>query len=333
MEHMGRAGYSLNHRILKALNNMRVAWPLIELDHSAVEAALSDEREQYDRLSAAYAWLHTNPVEHDSFPLLLQALEERIDRRREHMFRLLALIYSPNDLYSAYFNYRMKPSLRPAAIEFLDNILDVKLKNTVIPALEENSGQNPEPNLHHSVRLEATAEVLTIVSSADDPWLQTIAVAYFSLPSSMEDFSMSKEAAGLSPVDKVLCLQHVDIFKHATTEMLAYIGSIAREVNVPRGQVIFAEDDISDAMYVVRTGRVRLDKTGAEILIVTAGQSFGGWALLDSQPRVMSATALEDSCLLKIRSDDFYELLSDQEEITPAIFRAVIERVGRLVAD
>src|SRR5262249_15254345 len=116
MQHLGRAGYSLNHRILKALNNMRVSSPLIELDHSVVEAALCDEREQYDRLSAAYAWLQSNPVEHDSFPLLLQALEERLDRRREHMFRLLALIYSPNDLYSAYFNYRMKPALRPAAI-------------------------------------------------------------------------------------------------------------------------------------------------------------------------------------------------------------------------
>jgi CRP-like cAMP-binding protein len=47
----------------------------------------------------------------------------------------------------------------------------------------------------------------------------------------------------------------------------------------------------------------------------------------------MTATALEDTCLLKIRSDDFYELLADQEEITPVIFRSVIERVGRLVAE
>jgi len=37
--------------------------------------------------------------------------------------------------------------------------------------------------------------------------------------------------------------------------------------------------------------------------------------------------------LLKIRSEDFYDLLSDHDEITPAIFRAVIERVNRLIAD
>jgi CRP-like cAMP-binding protein len=47
----------------------------------------------------------------------------------------------------------------------------------------------------------------------------------------------------------------------------------------------------------------------------------------------MTATALEDVHLLKIGSDDFYDLLSDQDDITPAIFRSVIERVNRLIAD
>jgi CRP-like cAMP-binding protein len=144
---------------------------------------------------------------------------------------------------------------------------------------------------------------------------------------------MNLESVALSPIDKVLCLQSVDVFKHATTEMLAYIASIAYEVSASKGTVIFAEDDLSDALYVVVRGRVRLDKAGKEILMVSAGQSFGTWALFDNQPRVMTARAIEDVNLLKIRSEDFYDLLSDHDEITPAIFRAVIERVNRLIAD
>src|SRR5215831_12810183 len=108
----------------------------------------------------------------------------------------------------------------------------------------------------------------------------------------------------LTPVDKVLCLQSVDVFRHATTEMLAYIGSIAVEVELPRGHVIFSEDDVSDAMYVVVDGRVRLEKAGREVLTAVAGQSFGTWALFDNQPRLMAATVLEDTQLLKIRSED-----------------------------
>jgi hypothetical protein len=47
----------------------------------------------------------------------------------------------------------------------------------------------------------------------------------------------------------------------------------------------------------------------------------------------MTALALEETVLLKIVSDTFYEFLSDHEEVTPAIFKAVIERVKNLAPD
>jgi len=137
----------------------------------------------------------------------------------------------------------------------------------------------------------------------------------------------------LSPIEKVLCLQRVDVFKHATTEMLAYISSIAEETAVSQGTVIFAEQEMSDAMYVVVTGHVRLEKEGKEVLTVGPSESFGTWALFDNAPRLMTAIALEDAVLLKIVSDAFYEFLADHDEITPAIFKAVIERVKMLAPD
>ena len=137
----------------------------------------------------------------------------------------------------------------------------------------------------------------------------------------------------LSPIEKVLCLQGVDVFKHATTEMLAYISSIAEETTVAPGTVIFGEQEMSDAMYVVVTGRVRLEKEGKEVLVVGPAESFGTWALFDNAPRLMTAIALDDVVLLKIVSDSFYEFLADHDEITPAIFKAVIERVKALAPD
>jgi CRP-like cAMP-binding protein len=137
----------------------------------------------------------------------------------------------------------------------------------------------------------------------------------------------------LSPVEKVLCLQKVDIFKHATTEMLTYVSSIAEEVAASRESVLFAEHEMSDAMYVVVSGRVRLEKEGKEIIIVGASQSFGTWALFDNTPRLMTAAAVEDTLLLRIYSESFYEFLADHEEVTPAIFKAVIERVKALAPE
>jgi CRP-like cAMP-binding protein len=137
----------------------------------------------------------------------------------------------------------------------------------------------------------------------------------------------------LSPVEKVLCLQQLDIFKHATTEMLTYVSSIAEIVSVRAGALVFSEQEMSDAMYAVVTGRVRLSKEGKEILVAGPFQSFGTWALFDNAPRLMTAVAVEESVLLKIVSDTFYEFLADHEEVTPAIFKAVIERVKALAPD
>jgi CRP-like cAMP-binding protein len=147
---------------------------------------------------------------------------------------------------------------------------------------------------------------------------------------------MTKEvsvATTLSPVEKVLCLQGVDVFKHATTEMLRYISSIAEEVSVPAGTVLFSEQELSDSMYVVVSGRVRLEKEGQEVFVVEPSQSFGAWALFDNAPRLMKAVATEDTVLLKIVSDAFYEFLADHEEVTPVVFRAVIERVKALAPE
>jgi CRP-like cAMP-binding protein len=47
----------------------------------------------------------------------------------------------------------------------------------------------------------------------------------------------------------------------------------------------------------------------------------------------MTATAIEDVHVLKIHSEDFYDLLSDHDDITPAIFKAVIDRMNRLIVE
>jgi CRP/FNR family transcriptional regulator, cyclic AMP receptor protein len=135
----------------------------------------------------------------------------------------------------------------------------------------------------------------------------------------------------LTIVDKVLCLQNVDIFNHVTTEDLAYIASIAKELLLPEGTTIFKQDQPADSMYVIVSGRVKLHKNGQEILIAGAQEAFGTWALFDTEPYIMTATAVEDVHLLKIDQDGFYDLLSDHVEITQSIFKALVQRTKRLI--
>ena len=135
----------------------------------------------------------------------------------------------------------------------------------------------------------------------------------------------------LTIVDKVLFLQAVEIFNRATSEELALIGSIAKEGEKPKGATLFSEDESADAMYLVVKGRASLHKDGQEIMVAREKEAFGTWALFDTEPRIMTASALEEVQLLKIEQDEFYDLLSDHVEITQSIFKALVQKVRRLV--
>jgi hypothetical protein len=121
------------------------------------------------------AWLKANPHNHPVFSLLMRALDERLEHRLERIFRLVGLIYSPHDIYSVYYNCQIKPALRPAAIEFLDNLLDVELKRTVTPLLEEVFDPDHSTREVAPIEFIALSAALAMLISGDDPWLQTIA--------------------------------------------------------------------------------------------------------------------------------------------------------------
>ena len=79
------------------------------------------------------------------------------------------------------------------------------------------------------------------------------------------------------------------------------------------GQVLFAEGDQSNGMYVVRKGEILiyLDKAGTEIPLakVGAGAMIGEMALFDKKPRSASARAVDDVEVTVISNDDFTKIL------------------------
>jgi AAA family ATP:ADP antiporter len=166
MEHLHSLDYHLDHAVMKALNRMRIDSPGIVVDAARVHRAISKEREEYDRLRAIRARLESNPLQGRVFPLLMRTLAERLEQRRERVFRLVGLIYSPQDIYSVYYSWQIKPAMRPSAVEFLDNLLDVEMKQTVVPLLEQDADLQVEVISH--------AAALEMLLSGEDPWLKAI---------------------------------------------------------------------------------------------------------------------------------------------------------------
>jgi CRP-like cAMP-binding protein len=135
----------------------------------------------------------------------------------------------------------------------------------------------------------------------------------------------------LTTIEKVIFLQNVDVFSEVPTEQLAYLAAIAEEISILKNDVIFKENDRSDALFMVLDGSVRLDRDGREITTVGSKEAFGTWALFDDEPRVATATALSDAKLLRIDHEDFYELLADNVEVTRGVLKTMVSRLRSLV--
>jgi len=135
----------------------------------------------------------------------------------------------------------------------------------------------------------------------------------------------------LTLIEKVLLLQEIDVFQNSTTEDLSHIAAITERVMFSKGDIIYEEGDISDSLYVVVDGRVRLHRGGTDIMIAEPKNVFGTWALFDHEPRVSAATALEDCTLLRLTKEDFYDLLADHSQITQGVLKTLSMRLRRLL--
>jgi len=136
----------------------------------------------------------------------------------------------------------------------------------------------------------------------------------------------------LTTLDKAIRLQKVELFGDMETDALALAASIAAQIQCSNGTVLFREHGSADALYIVLEGRVRLTRGNREVFSVGPGETLGNWALFDDQPSVATATCAEDSALLKIEREDFFDLLADNAEMTQRMFKALVKRVRALLA-
>jgi CRP-like cAMP-binding protein len=75
-----------------------------------------------------------------------------------------------------------------------------------------------------------------------------------------------------------------------------------------------------------------MSRSGQPMFSVGPDETIGNWALFDSQPSVVTAKASNDSWLLRIDREDFFDLLADHSEVTREMFQALFKRVRTLLA-
>ncbi len=135
----------------------------------------------------------------------------------------------------------------------------------------------------------------------------------------------------LNIIEKVIALEGVDLLKNLNPDQLSRIATIAREVRYPAGKTIVEPEKALDSLFVILDGEVEISQKGNPLTVAKQNDVVGAWALFDSDPMPVTAKTLGDTKLLRISRDDFYDLLSDNMEITAAIFSMLVKRFRQLV--
>lgn len=135
----------------------------------------------------------------------------------------------------------------------------------------------------------------------------------------------------LNIVERVIALESVELLRGLSPDQLARIAAIATQVHAPPGKVLLTPESPLGAMFIIMDGAVELLQEGVPLEIARQNEVVGSWALLDNSPLPVTARALEDTTLLRIARDDFYDLLSDNTEIISAIFSTLVRRFRALL--
>jgi len=119
--------------------------------------------------------------------------------------------------------------------------------------------------------------------------------------------------------DEAQSLARVPLFKRLEPHELERLAQEIDQVNYKAGETIFNEHDRGDALYILERGAVRIWVYDEDVKDVTLaelkpGEFFGELAVLDRGERSSSATAIVDSHLHRLSSDDFQHFLLEHPD-------------------
>lgn len=143
----------------------------------------------------------------------------------------------------------------------------------------------------------------------------------------LEKFQNKTEKTMFTILEKTILLKTVDLFQDIPGELLSQVSQISKAKNYDNGEIIFRDGDVGDSMFIVLEGKISITKGDKEIALLDKGASLGEMALLDNENRSANAIAKEDSILLKINQDVFYELMESNADIMKQIIKLLTGRI------
>ncbi len=129
-------------------------------------------------------------------------------------------------------------------------------------------------------------------------------------------------------------LKKIPLFEKMPPEVLSSISSHLTTKTLKKEQLLFAKDDIGDALFIIKSGKIKISiptEEGEELIVTvfSDGDFFGELSVLDKAPRSADAVAMTDTTLLVLHRNSFYSFLIKNTEALKAIMTALCQRLRK----
>ncbi len=177
VSHVEHADRAVLYQILRSLDRIRRRQPEVRFDREAVTRLLiAALRELYQEAAFLAGMPAGDSAQGVDF--LKRALAERLDRRKEEVFHLLALVYPHREINDArHWVFSGRPDLRSNALEFLDSRISNPVRQMLLPVLEDHGPRRLLEVGQELFDLQEIAypSVLRPLLEWPDAWLQSCA--------------------------------------------------------------------------------------------------------------------------------------------------------------
>jgi CRP/FNR family transcriptional regulator len=136
----------------------------------------------------------------------------------------------------------------------------------------------------------------------------------------------------LLPEEKIRLLSMVDVLEPLSEEELEEFSRRVPDTHVERGGIFYTPGDRSEALFMLKKGRVRLYKVTPDgweftLAVVEAGTMFGEMALTAQRLREAYAEAAEPSDICVLKREDLERLVRGNPDVGLRMIRVLSERL------
>jgi CRP/FNR family cyclic AMP-dependent transcriptional regulator len=122
-------------------------------------------------------------------------------------------------------------------------------------------------------------------------------------------------------------LNAISYFRDLDARVLARIRASVFDLRLEKGQILFMEGEPAQAMYVVRSGQVKIFKVSPDgreqiLRIAAAGDCFNEVPIFDGGPNPANAEAVEPATLWAIARTDMRRLIEEDPAIAIGFLKA-----------